>query len=354
MVEERKSRFGISPVDIEPAELRRRGSGPMSAAVREAAENLSEATEAKVEARRKNAEDAKFLRSAREDGLIIERISVEDIRTDGLPRDRIDLAGVAASDEMDELKTSIRAYGQREPVELYRDADGALQLKKGWRRLTALRSLLEETGEDRFSFALARVDRSAPDRIQNYVDMVEENVIRENLSFAEMAQVAISAARDPGVEGVDAEVHVQRLYGSLHKMKRSYIRSFVRLLLALGDDLKFPKAVSRNLGVEVERGLADGRIDVKALRASLGLCADPGAQAEVLQFSVVKKVSLPPGARAEAVGNVRKYEFRLGDLKVTARKGELRVKADIDYSEVPRDRLEKAIDALRRALRDDR
>ena len=346
----KKSRFSIAAIEPEAAEVRKRGGGPMSAAVRETAESLTEATEAKIEARKRNAEDAKAFRLARDEGLLIERVAIDEIQTDDLPRDRMDLSAVASSDEMDELKASIRAYGQKEVIEVYRDAAGALQLRKGWRRLTALRSLFDETGESQFATALVRIDLTERDRIQNYIDMVEENVIREDLSFAEMAQVAISAAADPLVDGDDADAHVARLYGSLHKVKRSYIRSFVRLLLALGDDLKFPKAVARNLGVEAERSIAQNGRALEGLRASLRSCATVEEQTAVLQdFASGRRAALSPEKR-KAATDIRKYEFRVGSLKVTAKKGELRVKADIDYSEVPRARLERAMEAFQEAL----
>ena len=58
-------------------------------------------------------------------------------------------------------------------------------------------ALLAETGEDRFSAVLARVGGDE-DRLERSIDMVEEKAVREDLTFAEMAQVAIIAARDVG------------------------------------------------------------------------------------------------------------------------------------------------------------
>jgi len=249
----KKNKFGIEPL-APVGELRReRSVGPMGAAVREAAEDLHASTEAKVEQRRRNAEDAKAFRDAQAEGRVLVRIPLGEISTTALPRDRIDLEAVALADEMEELKSSIRARGQKEPVEVFRDADGVLQLKKGWRRLTALRQLLDETGDEAFGTVVARIDERAAERLERYIDMVEENVVREDLTFAEMAQVVLEAAADPSVEEQDTDVLVNRLYGSLHKMKRSYIRSFVTLLDELGDALRWPKAVPRNLGVEVVR-----------------------------------------------------------------------------------------------------
>lgn len=351
---EKKSRFGFDGVAVEATEAssRRRGGGPMSAAVRETAENLKGSTEAKVEARKRNADDAKIYRAARDEGRIVEKISIDEVRTDDLPRDRIDLSSVGSSDEMDELKASIRAHGQKEPIELFLDEQGALQLKKGWRRLSALRALYDETSDDRFHLALARIDRMGAGRLQHYVDMVEENVIREDLTFAEMAQLAISASCDPRIEGSDAEGLVNSLYASLHKMKRSYIRSFVGLLQSLGEDLRFPKAVPRNLGVDVMRRLREEPDSLAGLRDRLRLCADVEGQGRVLEAFVSLASSAGPMPERQRGRSTKKYEFRVEDLKVTARHGELRLKSDADYTDIPQERLELAIEAFLRVVRE--
>lgn len=342
----KKNKFGIEPL-APVGELRReRSVGPMGAAVREAAEDLHASTEAKVEQRRKNAEDAKAFRDAQAEGRVLVRIPLGEISTSALPRDRIDLEAVALADEMEELKASIRARGQKEPVEVFRDADGVLQLKKGWRRLTALRQLLDETGDDAFGTVVARIDDSAAERLERYIDMVEENVVREDLTFAEMAQVVLEAAADPSVEEQDTDVLVNRLYGSLHKMKRSYIRSFVTLLCELGDALRWPKAVSRNLGVEVVRRMQrEG--DAEALVRLLRQATSAEAQRAALEryASGAAAAVTKPAARRE------KYECRVADMKITARDGECRIKADLDFTGVPRDRLEEAIRAFDRVLK---
>ena len=342
----RKNKFGIEPLDVDLK--RSRSVGPMGAAVREAAVDMQAATDAKVEQRRQNAADAKAFRAAEEEGRVLNRIPVEDISTDALPRDRIDLEAVAAADEMEELKASIRARGQKEPVELFEDDAGRLQLKKGWRRLTALRQLFAETGDAAFATVLARIDRAEAGRLDRYIDMVEENVVREDLSFAEMAQVVVEAARDPGIEEVETDALVNRLYGSLHKMKRSYIRSFVFLLSELGDALVFPKELSRNLGVDVARRLQAGA-GAGGLRSALKSCQSAEQQKVVLEAFVADK---PAAAKKKpkTATHGGKFSFRLGDARVTARNGEVRIVMDIDFADIPRERLEDAIRAFEGAV----
>lgn len=343
------NKFGFAPLDSEPTQPRReRSPGPMGAAVRDTAENLQEATEAKVEQRRRNAEDAKAFRTAQEDGLVLERLPVGDVKTDDLPRDRLQLDVIAQSDEMEELKASIRERGQKEPIEVYVGADGSYQLKKGWRRLTALRQLLSETGDDAFSDVVARVERKAEDRIARYIDMVEENVVREDLSFAEMAQVAITASLDDAVDENDPNELVNRLYGSLHKTKRSYIKGFIFMMTVLGDSLKFPKTISRNLGVEVSRAITS-KAAVEALRIKLESAATPDAQNDLLT-AFVRDAKADPSDDAPAKAPRQKFEFFVGKTKVTAREGECRIVSDRDFATIPKSALERAVAAFEEAL----
>ncbi|APX25851.1 MAG: chromosome partitioning protein ParB [Rhodobacteraceae bacterium] len=336
-----KNKFGFGPLEDPPAPARRRRDvGPMGAAVREAASSLSDSTESLVEQRRQNAADAKSWRQAQDEGRVLVEIPLDAIRTDALPRDRLDLDAVAGSDEMEELKTSIRERGQKEPIEVF-EVGGGYQLKKGWRRLTALRQLHHETADPRFAHAVARVAEGAGSRIDLYIDMVEENVIREDLSFAEMAQVAITAAQE---EDQNAGELVNRIYASLHKMKRSYIRSFVFLLEELGEALVFPKAVSRNLGVDVARRLQSAPDAGQGLRADLAAVASPDEQAAVLRRFL--DGSERPASQKPRREKSVKYEFHVGRSKVTARKGECRILSETDFSSVDRARMQRAIEAF--------
>ncbi len=345
----RRNKFGIEAPEMKSNAPRVRSVGPMGAAVREAAEDLQAATDAKVEARRKNAEDAREFRTAKEEGRVLANVALTEISTDALPRDRMDLESIAGSVEMEELKASIRARGQKEPVELFRDDTGALQLKKGWRRLTALRQLFAETGDDAYSIIVARIEGGESGRLDRYIDMVEENVVREDLSFAEMAQVALIAAADPSVSEDDPEVLVNRLYASLHKMKRSYVRSFVYLLSELGESLKFPKDVSRNVGSDAARRLQKEG-GAGELKMALERCADALQQYVVLREFVDKSNATRKPAKRPLTRAGEKFEFRVGGTKVTARKGECRIVSGADFARIPKDKLESAVRAFEAAL----
>ena len=346
----RRNKFGIDlGTDVDRVTSSRgKKPGPMGVAIRDTADNLQAATEEKVEQRRKNATDAKDYRDALDAGRILISIQLDEIRTDDLPRDRLDLKSVASSDEMDELKASIRDRGQREPIEVYKDAAGAYQLKSGWRRLNALRQLAQETGDNVFATAMARVAPEDEDRLTKYLDMVEENIIREDLSFAEMAQLAITAAADPASEADDPEAMIGRLYKSVHKVKRSYIRSFVLLLTTLGDTLKWPKAIPRNLGVEAAKSIKSNPELAERMRRAVAMAADADEQNKNLQDLIANA-----GSKKD-VKVVRrpkeKFEFHIDGLKITARRGECRIVSEKDYTEVPKDKLEKALLAFKAIL----
>lgn len=346
------NKFGFEPLAEAMAKPKKeRAPGPMGTAVRETAESLTEATESKVEQRRQNAADAKAYREAQEDGRILMTIPLGDIHTDDLPRDRLALEAVAASDEMEELKSSIRARGQKEPVEVYEGEDGRYQLKKGWRRFTALSQLFAESDDSDFGAIIARLADRSEVRIARYIDMVEENVVREDLSFAEMAQVALTAAKDAGVPDSDPEQLVGRLYASLHKMKRSYIRSFVYLMDELGDAIQWPKDISRNLGVEVARALKAGQGDVNFLRSMLQAAENVPAQTNALESFAKGAKDAGPAKSASSKPPREKFEFHVGKTKVTARKGECRIVSKTDFTSVSKERLAEAIEAFEFALK---
>lgn len=345
----KSNKFGFDPLPDEvPTAKPTRRPGPMGAAVREVAENLGEATEAKIEQRKANAADAKTYRAAQAEGRLLHTLSLRDVFDDDLPRDRLDLESVAVSDEMQELKVSIAARGQREPIEVYVGPDGRYQIKKGWRRHTALSLLFQETGDERYNSVIARIASEDEDHLSRYVDMVEENVIREDLSFAEMAQVAITASQDDRLGGLSPEDLVSKLYSSLHKMKRSYIRSFVVLMMELGDSISWPREISRNLGVDVVRAIKAGG-DILSLKRALAQSASSEEQTKSFQEFLSGTKS--NAGKSLAKGGREKFEFHVGSSKVTARNGEFRIVSDVDFTQMPRERLIEAIEAFEDALK---
>lgn len=240
---------------------------------------------------------------ARDEGRMVLDIPLGDIAPDHLTRDRIP----AEDEDMAALRASIRAHGQRTPIEVTplvgnngggstgSGGPGALPygLISGWRRLAALKTLHAETGAARFATvqALVRRPETAADA---YVTMVEENELRVGLSQYERARVAALAA----ARGVfpDEEAALRALFASASRPKRSRIRAFLELYHGLDGVLRFPAHLPERLGLAlVERLRAGGRDGIAAALAA----ADPATpEAELAALAAL--VAPPPAAKPVA------------------------------------------------------
>ena len=219
------------------------------------------------------AEMADTLRRAREEGLIVQRVPLAQIRLDHLVRDRI----AVDDDEMAALVASIRARGQQAPIELVALAGGGYGLISGWRRCRALALLQAETGEDRFAAALALIRR--PDgAAEAYQAMVEENEIRVGLSYYERARIAVKATEQGVYE--DERAALRALFASASRPKRSKIGSFMTLVHGLGEALRFPEALPERRGLALAKLLEGDAGAAARLRAALEAAAPASPEAE--------------------------------------------------------------------------
>ncbi|MBN7787658.1 ParB N-terminal domain-containing protein [Ponticoccus gilvus] len=203
------------------------GDAAASSALREVAEEMSE---------------------ARADGRFLLRLPLDQVDAGWLMRDRLGNDGEA----QESLRESLRRHGQRTPVEVAELGGGRYGLISGWRRLHALRSLYDETGEARFATVLALPRR--PDSAEDaYVAMIEENEIRLGLSYFERARIAAKSV-ETGVFGTEKEA-LQKLYASASRAKRSKIGSFLRIYHALQDALSFAPDLPERLGLALVKAL---------------------------------------------------------------------------------------------------
>ena len=181
-------------------------------------------------------EMAETLQRARDEGRMVVDLALDAIVPDHLSRDRIPLD----DDDMAALRKSIRAHGQRTPVEvtpLAVAADGGplpYGLISGWRRLAALKALHAETGDPRFASIRALIRRPET-AAAAYVAMVEENEIRVGLSQYERARVAAIATRRGIFESENAALAA--LFATASRAKRSRIRAFLDIYHALDGSL---------------------------------------------------------------------------------------------------------------------
>ncbi|MDH2328639.1 ParB N-terminal domain-containing protein [Cereibacter sp. SYSU M97828] len=218
---------------------------------------------------------------ARAEGRFVQALPLEAVEVDHLVRDRI----AADPEEMSGLIESIRANGQRIPIEVTDLGQGRFGLISGWRRLAALKALQQETGSFPRVLAMLRKPAAAADA---YVAMVEENEIRAGLSYYERARIAAKAV-EAGVFGSEREA-LQRLYANASRAKRSKIGSFVTLHRGLGEALRFPAAIPERLGLSLVKRLEEE--PGFAARAAAALGQDT-AEAEA---AVLTRLIAPPKA----------------------------------------------------------
>ena len=192
---------------------------------------------------------------ARAEGRLVLALPLEAIDESHLVRDRLGLD----EEELAPLIASLREHGQRMPVEVAempgaegREAEGRFGLISGWRRLQALRRLRDETGDPRFAQVLALVRRPA-DAAEAYVAMIEENEIRQGLSYYERARIAARSV-DLGVFGSEKQA-LQRLFAAASRARRSKIGSFLTLYRHLDEGLRFATAIPERLGLALAKAL---------------------------------------------------------------------------------------------------
>lgn len=189
--------------------------------------------------------------------------------------------------------------------------------------------------------------------------MVDENLVRKDVSFAEMALLAQAYMVDPETGCVDLPHAVKTLYGSDSYQNRSYIRSFTELMDRLDKYLEHPEAISRNLGLSLRQRMAEiegfsGALQ-KALRA-----IGPG-QSEEAELGVLRRFaagdawaeegSSPPAPKAAPKGETRFTVSRpMGEARCKAGQGRVEIKGPEDFSGYSPAALKRAVAAFYGAL----
>lgn len=283
-------------------------------------------------------EVSRELTNARNEGRLVVRVSLESIDVAWLVRDRTH-PGTVEDPDFTALVESLKRNGQRTPIEVVDMGNGRYGLISGWRRLTALRRLHDETGEDRFATVLAflRQPKSSEDA---YVAMVEENEIRLALSYYERARIAAKSV-EAGVFDRPKSA-LQTLFASASRAKRSKIGSFLGLYQVLGDEIHFPQALTERLGLALSKVLeadeAAGKQLVSTLKsvrpqspeAEQSLLSEfvdnaKGPQAKIQRSPLIPPPTiLTPATRDDAKTASRGYEVRPG-VFLTKQAGKLQL-----------------------------
>lgn len=359
----RRRMFDIDlPEDNEapapPPVLDARGStasrrGPMATAIGENADALRRRAEVEAEIRAENDALAhEFVRLKRL-GLVVDRIPVGQVSISRLVRDRSRTADL----DLQDLKRSIRAIGLSNPIRVVADGQGGYELIQGLRRLTAYRELLEETGEEDYATIPAGLIAGGETMETLYRRMVDENLIRKDVSFAEMANLARAYAEEGVGDVSDLNEAVNLLYASAPPQKRSYIRRFAFLMRELDGILEHPTAIPRALGLQ----LAD-RIehDPMALRSLVSALEDAERRSEAEELDILRRFlseqsePLPAKSRGAPKGG-RRGRVSLAvpygpGVRCTATQGKMELRAEMDFAAVDQSRLEAAIRAFFQAL----
>lgn len=329
--------------------------GPMASAIAETVESTRDRARLEAQIRAENDALAQEHVRLKRAGLITDMVPLDAIDTNKLIRDR----APGADYELSELVDSIREIGLSNPIRVEPAADGRYELIQGWRRLSAYRQLLEETGDaDTWGRIPAGIAARGDELERLYRRMVDENMVRKDISFAEMAQLAVHYAMDPMTPENDPEKAVAILFRSAGYQKRSYIRNFIRLVEALGEVLLYPQDIPRALGLMLSQRLDEVPGTAAAIKAELKdwdtrsvkdelevLRRYAGQGGDVAEGEVQGPAPAPstPAAKAKTTFQIARPQ---GSAKCTAANGRLEIRLPRDFSAIDRRRLEAAVASM--------
>ncbi len=327
--------------------------GPMAAAIAETVTSTKERQEIEAQIRSENDALAHEHVRLKRLGLVVELVPLDLVEMTKLVRDR----KKGPDFELAELKASIAELGLSNPIRLEARADGRFELIQGYRRLSAYRELLDETGDaDRFGTIPAAVTQPGEDLEALYRKMVDENLVRKDISFAEMAMLALDYAADPGTVVSDPDKAVAVLFKSAGYQKRSYIRTFMAVVERLGGDLLYPQDIPRALGLALARRLeeVDGLVpliraelkgwDNRSIADEMSILRRFAGEAGELEASGAKTTAPPIRAEKPAKAKTSfQFDRKDGRGKCVAAVGKLEIQLDRDFTTIDRRRLEQAV-----------
>lgn len=326
--------------------------GPMAAAIAETADATRERQDIEAQIRAENDALAHEHVRLKRLGLVVELVPLDLIEMTKLVRDR----KKGPDFELAELKASVSELGLSNPIRLEARADGRYELIQGYRRLSAYRELLEETGDAGLYGAIpAAVTQPGDDLEALYRKMVDENLVRKDISFAEMAMLALDYAGDPGTATNDPDKAVAKLFKSAGYQKRSYIRTFMTVVERLGSDLLYPQDIPRALGLALARRLEEVDGLVPLIRAEL---KGWDTRTVANELSILRRfagevddLAVEPGVtrpapRPEKPAKARtsfQFDRKEGRGKCVAAVGKLEIQFERDFTTIDRRRLEQAV-----------
>ncbi|MEZ5797631.1 MAG: ParB/RepB/Spo0J family partition protein [Paracoccaceae bacterium] len=329
--------------------------GPMAAAIAETVETTRERQEIEAAIRAENDALAHEHMRLKRLGLVVELVPLDRIEMTKLVRDR----KKGPDDQLSELTASIAELGLSNPIRLESRADGQYELVQGYRRLSAFQALLAETGDaDRYGAIPAAVIPQGAGIESLYRQMVDENLVRKDISFAEMAMLALDYAADPMTPLTDPDKAVAELFRSAGYQKRSYIRSFIRVVERLGRHLLYAEEIPRALGMALARKLEEDdslapRLrealagwDMRSVADELGVLRKLAGQGEDDPAPAPGPARQTPAARPVSAKTSFQFNRPEGRGKCVAALGKLEIQLERDFTTVDRRRLEQAVLAM--------
>lgn len=330
--------------------------GPMASAIAETVETTRERQEIEAKIRAENDALAHEHVRLKRLGLVVDLIPPDQIEMHKLVRDR----KKGPDNELKDLKVSIAELGLSNPIRVEARLDGGYELIQGFRRLTAYKELLDETGDsNRYGAIPAAVSQPGDSLESLYRRMVDENLVRKDISFAEMAMLALDYASDPDTEVSDPDKAVAILYKSAGYQKRSYIRTFIRVVERLGNELRFIEEIPRALGLALATKLDeddgivpmihdalkdwDGRSVADELNVLRQFVGGLPIENDRTVSEMVRAVATTKPARAKTSFQ---FDRREGRGKCVAAVGRLEIRLDRDFTTIDRRRLEQAVRLL--------
>ncbi|AWB50600.1 replication protein (plasmid) [Gemmobacter aquarius] len=340
----------VPPPVVSGGGLRR---GPMATAIGENADSLRQRESTETAIRAENDSLAHEFVRLKKLGLVVDTIPVEAVHATKLVRDR----SARVDADLDDLKASIKALGLSNPIRVEQVGDGRYELVQGWRRLSAYRALFEETGDPAYARIPAGLMAKGETLDSLYRRMVDENMVRKDISWAEMANLARAYTQDEATGCRDLDQAVNLLFATANPQKRSYVRRFAFLMRAMESSLDHAEAISRALGLAVASRIENEAGSAAVLARSLAAVPARTAEQELAilrafaEAQPEREVVRGGGGRSATRG---KTTLRLpmagGEVKCTAVPGRVELRLDRDFSAVERDRLEAAVAAFFAAL----
>jgi len=329
----------------------------MATAISENADALRVRADAEQKIRAENDRLAHEFVRLKKLGLVVDRIPLDLIQTSKLTRDR----STSRDPDLDELKSSILSLGLSNPIRVEQDGDG-YQLVQGFRRLSAYRALHQDSGDALYAAIPAGLVAHGETLQGLYRRMVDENLVRRDISFAEMAQLALNYVSDDGTDATTLDQAIGTLYASTGRQKRSYVRHFAEMLELIGDELRFAEAIPRALGLDLKKHLTDGPVLQSALRQKLQETQPqtPEEELEILRASLVRPSTRVPrdiagvdSVQVDSAKTTLRCTVPAGTVRCLARNGRIEMAMEKDFSTIDQRSLEGAIAAFFAALDDD-